>query len=405
MTNRNRARWWDLAVLAVCIAVAVPAAALRDVSGLGDRDALLLGAALIAFVMAYALISRPEVRSGESTRAWRRLVYFPLTAVILFAGVAFYPFAATLQAVVYPLAWVLSGSRREALAHSTITAVSVLIGYAAYNDFSATGWGYGAIVAGLSLAFAIAMGLWITRIVEDGRERTRLLAELTAAQERLAALERERGAAEERERLAREIHDTLAQTLAGLVLLAERAAQQAHGDHSATATIVTLEQLARDALAEARSLVARSAAVPAEPVLDAALERLAERFRIESGLAVEVRSAGDLGGLDRETQVVVLRCVQEALSNVRKHAMAETVRVNVTVTDAGDTRVEIHDDGRGFDPSARRTGFGLDGMRDRVALAGGELTVLSTDGQGTLLRAVLPAVLPAALPDAAEVVS
>ena len=80
--------------------------------------------------------------------------------------------------------------------------------------------------AGFSVAFAIALGLWIASIVEYGEERARLLAELTAAQAEVEALSRDRGAAEERERLAREIHDTLAQTLAGLVILAERAGRQ-----------------------------------------------------------------------------------------------------------------------------------------------------------------------------------
>jgi len=392
-----RTRWWDLAVAAVCVAVVVPSLALRRVNDLANRELLLLGGVLIAFGLAYLLLIRPAVRvpSPLSPR-WRRAVYFPLTALLLLAGVALYPFAATLQTVVYPLVWVLSASRRDAVVRSALTAVSVLIGYAAYNDFSGVGWGYGAVVAGLSLGFAIAMGVWIIRIVEGSQERARLLAELTATQERLVTLERERGAVEERERIAREIHDTLAQTLAGLVLLAERAGQESGVGGPATATIGALEHFARDALVETRSLVARTAPVPTEPVLDAALERLAERFQIESGLNIDVHPTGDLQRLDRETQIVVLRCVQEALANVRKHAQAQRVQVRIVVADDGATRIEVHDDGQGFDPSAPRTGFGLDGMRERIALAGGELTLDSAEGRGTLLRAVLPATAEAA---------
>jgi len=104
-----RTRWWDLAVAAVCVAVVVPSLALRRVNDLANRELLLLGGVLIAFGLAYLLLIRPAVRvpSPLSPR-WRRAVYFPLTALLLLAGVALYPFAATLQTVVYPLVWVLS---------------------------------------------------------------------------------------------------------------------------------------------------------------------------------------------------------------------------------------------------------------------------------------------------------
>jgi signal transduction histidine kinase len=266
--------------------------------------------------------------------------------------------------------------------------VGVIIGNGADADSVLAG----ATTAVFSLAFAIAIGLWIARIAEYGEERERLLSELTAAQGQVEALSRERGASAERERLARDIHDTLAQTLAGLVIFAERAGRQSREGQSGAAatTIATVEQVARDALAEARALVARTAAVPREPAFAAAVDRLVERFRAQGRAAIELDTADAAGELDRETQVVLLRCLQEALSNAVKHSAADLVQVRVRVDAGGGAALEVADDGRGFEPAAPGAGFGLDGMRERVALAGGTFEVDSTAGRGTSLRVHLP---------------
>ena len=80
--------------------------------------------------------------------------------------------------------------------------------------------------------------------------------------------------------------------------------------------------------------------------------------------------------------------MQEALTNVAKHARAEHVRVAVSAAD-GELRIEVQDDGVGFDPDSADEGFGLAGMQERAALAGGTLSLESGE-QGTLLRACLP---------------
>jgi signal transduction histidine kinase len=266
-----------------------------------------------------------------------------------------------------------------------------MVGYTFGGGFSIGAFVAGVTTAGFSFAFATAFGLWISGIAEYGEERARLLDELTAAQAEVRALSHERGASEERERLARDIHDTLAQSLAGLVILAERAGRQSRegAADAATATLATVEQVARDALDEARALVARTAAVPDEAALGAAIERLAERFRAQSGAAIDVSVDATAEALDRDRQVVLLRCAQEGLSNVARHAQATLATVAVRVADGAAT-LEITDDGRGFDPAASGTGFGIDGMGDRVALAGGTFEVDSAPGAGTTVRVRLP---------------
>jgi signal transduction histidine kinase len=99
-------------------------------------------------------------------------------------------------------------------------------------------------------------------------------------------------------------------------------------------------------------------------------------------------SLDDGEALDPELETTVYRLLQEALTNIVKHAQATSVRVSVCVVGA-DVLVEIDDDGEGFDPRAQTSGFGLAGMNERVYLAGGTLDVESSQG-GTTIRARLP---------------
>jgi signal transduction histidine kinase len=165
-----------------------------------------------------------------------------------------------------------------------------------------------------------------------------------------------------------------------------------------------LEQVAHEAvdqltteIASLRTLITelRPAALD-EFGLTPALEALAERTRVVEGVEVELvvdldhvagRAADRPAG---ELETAVYRLVQEALTNVGKHAAATRVRVAVVEAD-GEIRVDVQDDGRGFDPSSETAGFGLVGMRERVELAGGALTVESGAGTGTAVRARLPA--------------
>ncbi|WP_214465651.1 sensor histidine kinase [Microbacterium flavescens] len=379
-------RWWDIAVVAGSASIAMAIAFGLGPGGAAERA--IAFAAIAAFALAYFLIARPAIGAPSTIRF---TTFLTTTAVILAVGTAATEFLATLQVLAYPLAWVLGDTRRRGVIGSAVIALAVMIGYTSGGGFSVGAFVAGLTTAGFSFAFATAFGLWISGIAEYGEERARLLDELTAAQAEVRALSHEHGAAEERERLARDIHDTLAQSLAGLVILAERAGRQSREGtaDAAAATLATVEQVARDALAEARALVARTAAVPDETALGGSIERLAERFRAQTGAAIEVRIDTTAEGLDRDRQVVLLRCVQEGLSNVARHAHAENVTVAVRA-DGGSATLEISDDGRGFDPAATGAGFGIDGMGDRVALAGGTFEVDSSPGAGTTVRVRLP---------------
>lgn len=244
------------------------------------------------------------------------------------------------------------------------------------------------VIEGISFVFAVAMGVWISRIAELGHERKRLLDDLTAAQAQLEVLHRDAGATDERERLARELHDTIAQSLTGQVLLVQRARRELAGGTLTDETLELAESAARAALTETRSLVAASARVELPGGgLVGALEQLAARFQRESGITVAVHSTLDVP-LDRDAEVVLLRCAQEGLANVRKHAGALSVHVELS-SEAGFARVEVADDGHGFEPVvAASAGFGLSGLRDRLGLVGGSLAIDGTAGATTLTARV-----------------
>ncbi len=206
----------------------------------------------------------------------------------------------------------------------------------------------------------------------------------------IEAAERERG------RWARELHDEALQSMGGLRVLlstARRSGTEGEMDALLSQAIERVDHT----IAEMRRLIADLR----PPTLDelglaAALEALVERLNWGEVLGVELGAdlAYDSGRhptrLLNQVEDTVYRLVQEALNNAAKHA--ETNRAAVEVTeDEESIRVRIEDRGRGFDPDEDTGGFGLRGMRERVALAGGTLEVRSAVGAGTAIEATLPA--------------
>lgn len=374
-------RWWHVAVVATAVVL--------------SALALLEGVATWRFVgilIVHAIFVLVWFTLGRRAMTTERLVVPTAAAIILLAGVdtGFDSAMATIQCIGFPMIWVLAENRRIAIGSNIALAAAVGIGMFVSSGHNSEALVISITIESLSLAFSIALGLWITSIATQSDERQRLLDELEAAQSRLAVLSRDAGVSSERERLAREIHDTIAQDLAGLVLTAQRGMRElkAGNTDEADTQLQILEENARHALAETRALVASGAAVGADGGLATALRRLGERFERETGIAVTV-TADDATTLDRDAEVVLLRCAQEALANVRKHSAAATASLTL-VSRGEEIDLTITDDGRGFDPADGPRGFGLDGMRERLAFVHGSLAVESLRGAGTTLVATLP---------------
>lgn len=212
-------------------------------------------------------------------------------------------------------------------------------------------------------------------------------------------LDRERHVAilEERDHIAREMHDTLAQVLGYLHLKAATTRKRLQsGDlERAGDELEEMQDLANEAYVDVREAILglRETVAPAGGVIGG-LRQYLQKFSRQSGIDVRLDLPPDAGAsLAPEGEIQLLRVVQEALTNVRKHAEARNATVRIE-SDHAHLRVTIEDDGRGFDAGRleREEGrsFGMRSMRERVERAGGSLSVDSAPGAGTRIVVLLP---------------
>jgi signal transduction histidine kinase len=243
------------------------------------------------------------------------------------------------------------------------------------------------------------------KVAEQNEERRLALARLEIALEENAGLHaqlltqaREAGVLDERHRMAREIHDTIAQGLTGIITQLEAADHAKDRPSDRDRHLETAKRLARESLAEARRSVEASMPAALESgTLPDALEVVAREWSELSGVPVDVTVTGEVTALHPEIEVALLRIAQEALANVAKHAGAK--RAGLTLSFMGDVvTLDVRDDGVGFAPAdggavaSDGSGFGLTGMRQRVARVAGSLAIESEPGGGTAISARVPAI-------------
>jgi signal transduction histidine kinase len=193
----------------------------------------------------------------------------------------------------------------------------------------------------------------------------------------------------ERRRLARELHDETAQALTS-ILLGLRNLEESDGNDVGQA-VGNLRELVVQTLQDVRRLAVELRPTALDDFgLAAALERLASGFSEQTGTAVELEARLGDDRLPSDVETVLYRIVQEALTNVVKHAQAEHVSI-VLRRKEGTVTAVIEDDGRGFGPQQREDGgLGLVGMSERVELVNGRLQIESAEGTGTTLRVEIP---------------
>lgn len=344
-------RWWDLGVAAtLAVLGAIGGIELASEAPVAPLEAAVEFGVLALVGVWYVALGRAALRRAACDEGAQRRDFIFLGVLVLLCGLAAFvmPSYATLQVIGYPMIWTIVARYRDAISWSAFLALSVGAGF--FVGFAPSGFADGlsgtAVMVVLSFAFAVAMGTWITRIFEQG-ERYRQVAErLRASQAEVAALSEQAGAGRERERLSRELHDTLTQTLAGLVMLSEQADRAlAAGDTDrARDRVARVESAAREAVAEARALVATTQPL-GDGGLEAAIERVVARLRADTGL--DVSCEVETVTLDRERQVVLLRAVQEGLANARRHAGASRVHVRLVARPGGGALLHVDDDGVG----------------------------------------------------------
>jgi signal transduction histidine kinase len=217
-------------------------------------------------------------------------------------------------------------------------------------------------------------------------------AMLTIQLMRLSARSREAAVVAERNRMARDIHDTLAQGFTGVIVQLE-AAEDAMAQGLTKEMASHLEQagdVARESLKEARRSVQalRPLALEDKNLCDA-LEDMLRKMTAGTALQAEFIVEGEARTRPLDWDENLLRIGQEVLTNALRHAQATRFSVKL-IFDTAQIRLELRDNGRGFDAGRRHDGFGLTGIRERVEKMGGQLAMQSARGSGTALSIVLP---------------
>lgn len=300
--------------------------------------------------------------------------------------------------------------RRPALAVALVAAVTgVVVGAGLLRTGAPSP---GAVLGPvIGAGVAVVMHLAYRVLLADAAHQRAVAEDLRATRAELAESERHAGVLAERERLSREIHDTLTQGLASIVLIS-RAAQDAvrAGDVAlADERLETVRATAAENLAESRAFVrGLRAAGPApgpdggdpavaEHPLATALASAVRGFRarqqaVGEPVDAELTVVGEPVPVGEAVETALVRAAQSSLANVAQHARARRCRVTLTWLD-GEVALDVADDGVGAvgcTSTAGGTGVGLAGLRERVAGVGGEVSVESAPGEGTVVAVRVP---------------
>jgi signal transduction histidine kinase len=343
---------------------------------------------LAAMAIWYISFGRTVIAGRGECSPWRGRVFMLGMVILLAVGVAFAAPMSFVLFVVCPLAF-MSLPLREAILVIIPANLLPVLSSMVEDGLQATLFGFlpGAL---LTLLFAVMIGTWIHRVVMQSEERAALIRELEESREEVERLSREAGMAAERTRLAAEIHDTLAQGFTSLVTLVQAAESTLDNDREKARRHLRLAaRTARENLGEARALVAGlMPSALGTGSLDEAIRRQLERLAEETPITATYRVEGESTALPTALEVVLLRAVQESLTNVRKHSGASTVSICLRVNGSAAT-LRVADDGTGFDTSRPSDGFGLLGMRSRATQVGGSVSIHSGES-GTTVELEVP---------------
>jgi signal transduction histidine kinase len=239
------------------------------------------------------------------------------------------------------------------------------------------------ITVGTRMFFVVVVGSFGLRLSTDRERRQRELARLN---EQVAA-------SEERARIAREVHDGLGHALVASILRLELCKRLLKRDPDQAQNILEEEVPAlRAAWNEGRNLAFHLRPWERDPAGFAhGLRRHVSRFAERTGIPVTLNLGDSLDAeIPAESEMALTRILQEALTNIARHAQASTVRIDIERRD-GQICCRIEDDGVGFAPEADGGSFGLNAMRERAEKTGGRFVIASQPGEGTCVQASVSA--------------
>jgi signal transduction histidine kinase len=330
-----------------------------------DRFPTRLGTAVL-FIIPIALVLVVQALLGANG-TWLLSLPIVATAVERLPPVWRWPvYLASLLGLALPL-WLLTGSINEIIGPTLVFIPAIL--------------------------FVVAFTEARLNERDARREAEKLTVELEKANHQLTAYAvqaEEMATIQERNRLAREIHDNVGHylTVVNVQIEAARAVMAQDPDRARTA-LDKAQKLTKDGLTAVRQSVAafRESPTDSRSLIDA-IQSLVQETR-SSGLVAEFEVVGEHRSLDSQTKLTLFRVAQEGLTNVRKHAHASRVDVVLDYSLPQTIRLSIRDNGVGKS-AAVVDGFGLIGMRERVHMLGGRLTIESAVGKGLWLETAVP---------------
>jgi len=341
--------WWHVAFAATLVATSAwSAIELGGTWRLGALLGLYAGLAL-----TYLLTP------GKFARGRARPAYLIGAFAIYTAACFVFPGSGFLLFVLIPQCFMTMRVRPAFVAVIGLIMVTAG-GNLAYSGVNAGTVGSVTTFGVFSVVLSMLLGGYISRIIEQSRQRADLIEELGHTRAELAEISRESGAMAERERLAREIHDALAQGFTSVIMLLQAAQAALERDDLASARrlLGLAEPAAREGLAEARSLIGALAPLPLQGTsIVGALERVCADLGHRLGFGAVFEVEGTPRELSHNAEIVLLRAAQVALVNVGRHSRARSASVKLAFA-RGLTRLEVADNGVGFEAD-RTDGFGL----------------------------------------------
>jgi signal transduction histidine kinase len=383
-------------LIAAILFVLAGVAALRDWTA--DRWPAALAFWLPALAVVGAVVAaaavQPQLPRLISAEGLARLQADPVAPIQAGSG----PLLVSLQALIglgFLAAAALSYRvyRTHGSGTDAVLAIGLMVAAFSQVHFAIHPGTYASLVTSGDLLRLVFYATLLATLAAERRDEVRALHRANLELVGLREAEVARATVEERARLAREIHDGMSQELWFAKLKQGRLAQLANLPDDARSLVEEVAGAIESALAEARQAIL--ALRPAEGATFAqVVERYVEDFSDRFGIPAYCRCDPSAERLPSRSQAELLRIVQEALNNARKHADATRVRVEIEAMPLG-LRMTVVDNGRGFDPVAASSGYGLQSMRERAEIIGATLAIDSRPQDGTRVIVELPPGEPA----------
>jgi signal transduction histidine kinase len=243
-----------------------------------------------------------------------------------------------------------------------------------------------AIGYGIQRMFASNYGMKM--LYEENLRQYRLIQEQNNGLEQYANQVEKLTLLEERNRMARELHDTVGHTFTSVIMGMDAVSYLMDiAPDKAKERLEVLRQVTRNGLEEVRRNIHQIAPQDNEGTFPQQMAGLANEFSVHTGTQVQLHSSGEECELPKQVQLTLIRCLQEALTNAKRHGRAQSVDIRLEFQQ-GQVLLQVEDDGVGSEQL--EAGFGLSSMKERLGALQGRMDVKTVPGSGTILTCVIP---------------